>query len=329
MRAWPPTAKKRVPQKKKTTAVPTRVDNTTFPFLKLPGEIRNMIYTYLLVDQDHPIRSEAWISKRDWRGIVKRLFQARPGDADRDDLPGQQKGSITKTSASYKRFDGARRVPKQMIFAVHLLLICRQINNEAGSIFFGNNLFTFEAPAHLYTFLLHFNQRLPLVRKLGLAHYGMLPQTLPPASMMHTQLNPFFAILATAVNLEALYLNIPIFQSLSSKALLAAEHLFGSAHVWMDALAVKHSNRLAVLNVLKLSPISTRVFAMTKWSVSKDGQEEFRVALAAKLTRAWSPGSETDWARAYAYYARRCPTLPVYKCFDRLGSLWTTSQDRC
>jgi hypothetical protein len=46
---------------------PPQVDNTTFPFLKLPGEIRNMIYKYCLVDADYSVRLEACVSKRDGR----------------------------------------------------------------------------------------------------------------------------------------------------------------------------------------------------------------------------------------------------------------------
>jgi hypothetical protein len=41
------------------TAVQLRQDDATFPFLSLPGEIRNMIYEYVLVDKNHPVEFRA------------------------------------------------------------------------------------------------------------------------------------------------------------------------------------------------------------------------------------------------------------------------------
>lgn len=35
---------------------PQRVDGTFFPFLQLPGEVRNMIYTYASVENEHTHR---------------------------------------------------------------------------------------------------------------------------------------------------------------------------------------------------------------------------------------------------------------------------------
>jgi hypothetical protein len=53
-------AKKGKSKKTKTPVqrdLPARVvDETTFPFLELPGEIRNMIYHYILVDIEYFVR---------------------------------------------------------------------------------------------------------------------------------------------------------------------------------------------------------------------------------------------------------------------------------
>jgi len=78
--------KKRRTKKQPTAAVPidAHVDTTIFPFLRLPGEIRNMIYRYALVDTEYSVRFEAKLSKRDGRCIVKRMYRARPGPPDRD-----------------------------------------------------------------------------------------------------------------------------------------------------------------------------------------------------------------------------------------------------
>jgi hypothetical protein len=41
------------------TTVQPRQDDATFPFLSLPGEIRNMIYEYAMVDKTHPVEFRA------------------------------------------------------------------------------------------------------------------------------------------------------------------------------------------------------------------------------------------------------------------------------
>ncbi|KAH7095793.1 hypothetical protein FB567DRAFT_39948 [Paraphoma chrysanthemicola] len=281
-------ATKNSSRKRKTSATSlgctqTHVDTTSFPFLKLPGEVRNMIYSYLLVDYDHPLRFEARSRVQQGRCSVRRLYRARPGLPDRDDLPGQLKGSITKSLISYKSFDSFRKAQRQMTFGVRIFEACKQINQEAAPIFYGSNLFTFEAVPHLYTFLTHFQQRLPFIAKIGLATVSPHPDHYyGPKPFVHYTLASIFLPLSAAINLEALYLNVSILQNLSGCAPLAAQNLFWNASAWMYMLAVQKKNSLAVLDVLKLPP--TRNMSSPKWAISKAGQDAFRTELAKKLT---------------------------------------------
>jgi hypothetical protein len=259
------------------------VDETTIPFLKLPGEIRNCIYGYALIDHDYSIRFEAEKSKRDGRCIVRRLFRARPGPADRDDLPGQQKGSVSKACTSYKRVDNFQ----QSSFSINLLQTCRQINSEAAPIFYGLNFFLCEAVPHLYAFLMHFQQRLSLVKNIGLCTYD--PNTYSglyrgPSHLLHTPLHVVFPLLAQATNLEGLYFHGPMLQNLSGRANLAAAKFFLLAHDWMHAMALHKKNKLAALDIVKMPALSSKKLNYPQWSTTKNGRDEFRTELAARLT---------------------------------------------
>lgn len=282
---------KRKSKKQAATAVPdeapaVNIDETTFPFLQLPGEIRNIIYTYALVDTSYSIRLEANISKRDGRCIVRRLYRARPSDPDRDDLPGQTKGSITKPSHSFKEEDPVRR-SSQSSFGVNMFQVCRQINVEAAPIFYGKNLFAFEAVPHMYAFLVHFHHRLPLMRKLGLASMTANPTIYRgPQFMASMPLSTVFPLLANAVNLEALYLSVSVLQLLSGRGYIAARTLFQQGFSWMFALRLKSGDRLAVLDVIKLPALSATASgsAGPRWAVDAGKQGEFTRELAGRLT---------------------------------------------
>jgi hypothetical protein len=97
---------------------PRHEDDTTFPFLNLPGGIQNMVYKYCLVDAEYSIKLEARVNKRDGRrkptlspelqsqltqltGIVRRLYRVNSGPPDRDDLPTSPRRSLSKACSSF------------------------------------------------------------------------------------------------------------------------------------------------------------------------------------------------------------------------------------
>jgi hypothetical protein len=264
-------------------SIPPR-DSTTFLFLRLPGEIRNMIYQYLFVDDNYSIRFEANISKRDGRGIVHRLYRARHGPPDRDDLPGQTKGSIAKPAQSYRRLKDLRDRRTCSIFSVAMIRVCRTINDEAASVFYGSNIFVFESVPNCYAFLTHFQHRLPLFRKLGVAGFGLASHCAGPDFLKGTTLAHIWPLLASASRLEALYLHTWIWQSFSNKARVAAEAFFLQANGWMHALAARRADRLAVLRVVKLPLVAANATVAPKWSTNAVAQAEFRNVLSGRLT---------------------------------------------
>lgn len=255
-----------------------------------------MIYAYVLIDPDYAIRFEANTSPRDSRSTVRRLYRAARGPPDRDDLPGQTKGSISKAHRSYKSSAQAqptdigheryKRIPSfpQARFAVALLQTCRQIDSEAAPLFYGSNMFAFEAVPHLYAFLTHFQPRLPMVRKLGVASVNVshLTSWRGQSHLRDTLLHAIFPLLALATNLEALYLNTPILMGLGKRPQPAAKALFEQGHMWMHALGRAKGNALAVLDVLKMP--AERAGQAPKWCTDEEGQAEFRYELAGRLT---------------------------------------------
>ncbi|KAH4341493.1 hypothetical protein HBH98_178920 [Parastagonospora nodorum] len=256
-------------------------NESIFPLLELPAEIRNMIYHHLLVDNAYAIRFQATVSSRDGHSIVTRLSRARPGAPDRDDIPGQSKGSITLASNSYKpcisNFD----------LGVNIFLANRQINAESSPIFYSANLFNFEGVPDLYAFLCHFQHRLSLMRKLGLTSVTSNPKTFRGA--LHVQgmpLHSVFPLLASAINLEAVYMHAPVWQSLGGRADIAARAFFQMGWTWMLACALAKGNKLGALDVIKLPEVTSELDQYGKWQVERAGQALFRSELAGRLTAA-------------------------------------------
>jgi hypothetical protein len=278
------TRKAKTKTKKTPDVLAPRCDETTFPFLRLPGEIRNMVYYCLLVDEDYSIRFEATISKRDGRGIIRRLYRTHHGPPDRDDLPGQTKGSIAKFAQSYRRLEDLRDTRTYSIFSVAIFQVCHQINDEATSIFYGANLFVFDSSRNLHAFLTHFHHRVPLLRKLGITGVGTSKHHDGPDFLKHVGLVDIWSLLASASRLEALYLHTWIWQSFSTKARLAADAFYSHAHGWMHTLAARRANKIAALNVLKLPAVAANATVAPKWSTNAAAQAEFRNVLARWLT---------------------------------------------
>jgi hypothetical protein len=221
-------------------------------------------------------------------GIVRRLYRVRPGPPDRDDLPTSPRNSLSKASTSFtptQRF-------WQFNFDVNIFQTCQQINAEATSLFYGMNVFTFEAVPHLYAFLGHFAHRLPLVRQLGVASiatrttyaHNLYDQNIMRPITSMTLIN-IFPLLTYATNLEVFYMNASIYQSFSSKADLAAKSFYDKAHWWLWAMILYKRDPLEILRMpkLKTKKGDNGQWVNKQWSTTKKGQNEFLAELAVRL----------------------------------------------
>lgn len=141
-------------------------------FFKLPGEIRNMISEYALVDSRNCLRFQAPLN-----GSVDRVYLRQPDlhGPDRDDLPQHEglRGQDERTSLDYyfTSYEKRQPLPNEKL-SVALFATCKQINAEAAPLFYGGNIFSFGIQAHCTNFRRRIKQRLPLVRKVTLNEGG-------------------------------------------------------------------------------------------------------------------------------------------------------------
>ena len=121
-----------------------------FPFLKLPGELRNKIYDYALVRQSYQIE---WVdNNHKSKSLTYRLPRLSKAHGPR----------LDSDSAKRRReLDCRRRVPSQKrlpVGSIHpgpaaLLAICRDMHQEACSVFYSKSSFTFHGLGALRHFL--------------------------------------------------------------------------------------------------------------------------------------------------------------------------------
>jgi hypothetical protein len=166
-----------------------------------------------------------------------------------------------------------------------MLQTCQQINAEAAPLFYGMNVFVFEAVPHLYAFLNHLGPRLPLVRQLGVASIYARPNfgNFEPAGVKlisHITWDHMFPLLAHATNLEVLYMNTCIYQSFSSKPDLAARHFYHRAGVWLWAMVLSKRD---LLSIMRLPGLKENKVGNKQWVTTQKGQDEFLAELKRRL----------------------------------------------
>ncbi|CAD6585808.1 MAG: hypothetical protein ASARMPREDX12_002949 [Alectoria sarmentosa] len=121
-----------------------------FPFLELPGELRNKIYDYAIVKQYYEIE---WVDNNQKnKSLTYRLPRL-----------GRAYGPHLESGAARRRrqFDYSRRVPSQKQLAegsifpgpAALLVVCSRMHKEACSVFYSKSTFTFHGLGALRQFL--------------------------------------------------------------------------------------------------------------------------------------------------------------------------------
>jgi hypothetical protein len=142
-------------------------------------------------------------------------------------------------------------------------------------------MFVFEGVPHMAAFLMHFHQRIPLLRKLGLTNtFVNALMYRGSKTMERTQLSYIFPWLTGAAELEELHLGVAVTFALSSRSRVAARVLFEQAFHWMHGVGLRKGDRLAVLDVMKLPAPA----GGARWAMSSTAQREFRNELAGRLT---------------------------------------------
>lgn len=207
-----------------------------FPFLKLPAEIRNMIYGYCLVDKQHSISIGIKREKARRRLIKPGDFTSQHGSAALE---------VLKTSTAHVK--GALQWRLNTQLCVQLLRVNKQISNEATTILYAQNLLSFLDPTSMLYFLDQIGDTNMLaIRRISLLFWDV---RVPVVTKYRA-----FVKLIGAVNLESLALEGGCLYSMTrySNSYPDAMHFYQMAQPWLWAVAGRTGSKEAPLALLHL-----------------------------------------------------------------------------
>jgi hypothetical protein len=244
-----PIHKKPVPRKPHTNVTKSYTKpcaDPQFPFLKLPGEIRNRIYEYALVDPEHTIslHYNKSRSRPPYKLAAKRILMGR---SDFHDC------NWTKM-AKERRKEAESELDARLPFkwrlngriCAELLLVCKQINAEATSYLYEKNYFVFLDTTIMDLFLQECGENIRLLRRIGLAYFDMKS----PAKHQYSA----FKQLIKADRLEALVLGESCISSMRRRSYYLnykpADMFYRVAGSWLWYLAGCKGDRSAALDLL-------------------------------------------------------------------------------
>jgi len=123
-----------------------------FPFLELPGELRNKIYDYSIKDNHYAIEWIGNCEKSKSLTYWLRTISRTAGPCLKLDVAAAQRRHLVN---DYRRGKTPERLPKDYFGATHvaLLLACKQMHEEASSVFYSKCAFDFHGLHALDHFL--------------------------------------------------------------------------------------------------------------------------------------------------------------------------------
>ncbi|KAF9739863.1 hypothetical protein PMIN06_006029 [Paraphaeosphaeria minitans] len=208
------------PNPKRRKVAPTEPEEQTnessFPFSRLPGEIRNLIYKYALTATD----GEIYIRRGPGEGTLDRTKPVRVS-------PGSRKKNFTD-------------------IALHLLQANKEIHGESTPLLYSRNTFHFDIVGDLSSFLgrhaLHVRDLTRIVIDNSLnAHHGV-------TTRQHAEMA--FSMLIFAENLEHLGITIDLHAKSHLQTVSAAANFHRMARNWLLAVGARKRDKLAALDIL-------------------------------------------------------------------------------
>ncbi|KAF2851570.1 hypothetical protein T440DRAFT_489127 [Plenodomus tracheiphilus IPT5] len=202
--------------KAKATTTPKVSKRTIFPFLQLPAEIRNIIYTYSLVDL-HGIKLKAVNEKH--RHSTARI------------LPdGAHGGAMLRANERLSELSPA------------LLAVCKQIHWEGRDMLYGNE-FVFVDTRALYAFLISLGPVGARYLKTLRVHRWGRTSTLTGYS------HACFTALVCAVNLITFQIDDRISDAMTISG--SAKQFYHDAFPWLEAVGSAKQQASAAVEILK------------------------------------------------------------------------------
>lgn len=204
-----------------------------------------MVYEYALVDRNYSVRFR-------WRGTpvvgtrcIIRVHRRDSGHPNRDDSPGQTHGSLTE-EACYITTPNRRPGQDGSELAVALPGTCKQINEEAAAVFYGQHVFSFDDLLSCFFYTDHIKAQIPSLRLIALRLRYYWPRNVD--SYMEA-LKSWFKKLRSAINLGTLFVKLKFWAFLSGSPNMAAKNFFSLIKGWMRDLNTKHNNILAIIKL--------------------------------------------------------------------------------
>ncbi|CAO2655170.1 Nn.00g102340.m01.CDS01 [Neocucurbitaria sp. VM-36] len=251
-------------QRAKTTSRPLP-KRQIFPFMKLPAEIRNMVYAYALIDPSginlvatfkHKRRTVERVSEETQSNVASRFYYQ----------PGRLNDEVRAKC----------EVPISL--APSLLAVSKQVHYEAREVLYSNE-FIFADTFALYNLLINLGpsgaKQLKTLRLLGWG-YGRA---------MKAYNHACFAVLAWATNITAFHIDCTTGWRQSPKS--SAEQIYRDAFPWLEAVGRETGTVDAAIDIIK---VNVETFETRHWNGTSQviipGQQnyaKFKAALSKLL----------------------------------------------
>lgn len=203
-----------------------------FPFLELPADIRNIVYTYALTDASG-INFVA--VQRNQRRCVERVSQKTLSLVSH----GQSHYQSKRTNDNVEDVEDT-----SMSLVPSLLAVNKQIHQEGCHILYGNEL-VFANTSALYAFMINIGPVNALyLKKMRLKGWGY-------GRTSKAYNNACFAVLVWATNLQKFFIDTKIGWCTRPKR--AAQHFYRDAFPWLEVVGNAKGNFDAALDILDLS----------------------------------------------------------------------------
>ncbi|KAL8647402.1 MAG: hypothetical protein Q9226_006444 [Calogaya cf. arnoldii] len=200
-----------------------------FPFLSLPAELKNKIYSYALTSDD----AIHLISKR------RNQFRHTVALGDTDSFGKDSR----RGSYGYMR-SNTNPVIRKPPLVPQLLALNQQIHDETQPILYGANIFAVEDMKALHTFLAEIGPKnCAVLQQISIKQLGHSRTT---SSMAY----PAFVLLANAVNLTRLEMDCAISWGEGHRI---GRAFWREAHHWMESVGRHEGRRDAALDIVELT----------------------------------------------------------------------------
>ncbi|KAF2111513.1 hypothetical protein BDV96DRAFT_184259 [Lophiotrema nucula] len=272
--------------KKRKTARPSRPlpKRKIFPFMKLPAEIRNMIYGYSLHDPrgiyllSETVKYRRTVGRAPWHFMERIMEEHRTGNEfdERDDEEREQQRAQERSWWM-----------KPSLLAPGLIAVNKQINEECRDILYGND-FHFGDTLALHSFMVNIGPRAAsLVESITLRGWS-------GGRGMHKAYNhAAFAAMISATNIKKFAFKTSI--SWGGKPMWVARQLYRDSFPWLEAVGVAKGRFDAAVDLIELAEHNFEGYGWRRARTS-DNPEEDKKQFREELSKLLGDHTKQVWS---------------------------------